>query len=139
MSRELCIRSARDGVTLTLSNFVCEGADSMSDSFLVEVKAYDLRAEARASTFMAADLGQFFTSLANDWRGWQGERTWATLEGEFELTATSDPLGHVRLAYFIRPPHTGFNWELRGVLELEAGQLESLSLDAQAAWNSNAS
>lgn len=139
MSRKLCIRSARDGVTLTLSNFVYEGEDSKSDSFLVEVKAYDLRAEARASTFMAADLGQFFTSLANDWRGGQDERTWTTLEGEFELTATSDALGHVRLAYFIRPPHTGFNWELRGVLELEAGQLESLALDAQAAWNSNAS
>jgi hypothetical protein len=88
---------------------------------------------------MTADLGEFFTSLAKDWKGWQGERTWATLEDEFQLTASSDSLGHVRLAYRIRPPHTGFNWELRGALELEAGQLESLALQAAEAWNLHAS
>ena len=81
MPRELVLKSSRDGVTLTLSNFVPETGSPMSESFLVEIKAYDLRAEARASSFMAADLGVFFKSLADDWRGWKGERRWSTLEG----------------------------------------------------------
>lgn len=126
MSRELCIRSARDGVTLTLSNFVYEGEDSMSDSFLVEVKAYDLRAEARASTFMAADLGQFFTSLAKDWKGWRGERTWATLEGEFELTATTDPLGNRKASHWMLKPR-GIQMRLNQLIDTDTQRYKAAS------------
>jgi len=71
MSREVCIVSARDGLSLTFSNFVSEDASHISESFLVEVKAYDMRAEARASTYMANDLGAFFQSIATEWKGWE--------------------------------------------------------------------
>ena len=138
MTREVSIRSSRDGVTITLSNFVPEDSSHISESFLVEIRCYGLRGEARASSYMAPDLGEFFTSLANDWKGWNGERTWATLEGEFQLVASADSLGHVRLGFFVRPPDTGFNWELRGALEIEAGQLEALSKEVNAAWSQDA-
>ena len=135
MLREASIVSARDGLSLILSNFVSEDQSHIAESFLIEVKAYDVRAEARASTFMAEDLGKFFQSMADDWRGWKGPRSWGTLENEFELTATSDRLGHVRLEFVLRKPHTGFQWELRGALELEAGQLDRIAQDVQLAWN----
>lgn len=135
MSREVCIVSARDGMSLTLSNFVSEDASHISESFLVEVKAYGMRAESRASTYMANDLGAFFQSIAIEWKGWKGEKLWSTLENELELKATSDSLGHVRLEFVLRKPHTGFNWEVRAALELEAGQLDGIAQDVQLAWN----
>jgi len=138
MSREVVIRSSRDGVTLTLSNFVPENGSPTSESFLVEVRGYDIRSEARASSFMAPDLGEFFASMASEWRGWTGEKTWATLDRELELTATADSLGHIRLAFFLRPADTGFNWELRGALELGAGQLEAIAHDVKAAFGQDA-
>jgi hypothetical protein len=138
MAREVVIRSSRDGVTLTLSNFVPENGSPTSESFLVEIKSYDVRSEARASTFMTPDLGEFFASMANEWRGWSGEKTWATLEGEFELAATADSLGHVRLGFFLRPANTGFNWELRGALEREAGQLLTIAHEVRSALGQDA-
>jgi Family of unknown function (DUF6228) len=134
MTREFSIRSSRDGVTLTLSNFVIEDPSEVSYSFLVEVKNYEIRAEARSSSYMAPNFGDFFSSLAKDWKGWDGERSWATLEGEFELAATSDRLGHIQLRFFLRPAYTGLHWELRGALELEAGQLDSIAQEAREVW-----
>jgi hypothetical protein len=135
MPREASIVSARDGLRLTLSNFVSEDQSHISESFLIEVKAYDVRAEARASTYMAEDLGKFFQSIADDWKGWKGSKSWSTLESELELAATSDSLGHVRLEFVLRKPHNGFQWELRGALELEAGQLDRIAQDVRLAWN----
>ena len=128
------IRSARDGVILTLANFVSEDSSALSESFLVSVQNHELRAEARASSFMAASLGKYFRDIAEHWRGWKGEKSWATLEGEFGFSATADNTGHVRLSYFLRPPYTGFQWELRGALELEAGQLDAIAAGVELAW-----
>ena len=134
MTREVCIRSSRDGATMTLSNFVPEDGSHISESFLVEIKCHGLRAEARASSYMAADLGEFFASMAKDWNGWSGQRSWGTLEGEFQLTASADSLGHISLGYVLRPQNTDFSWELKGTLELESGQLEAISQEVKSAW-----
>jgi len=127
MTEPVEIRSARDGLKLTLSDLVEQNGSSLSDSFVVTIQSYEVRAEARASSFMAADLGDYFQDIADNWRGWSGEKKWATLENEFELAATADNLGHVRLEFFLRSPYTGYQWELRGALELEAGQLDSIA------------
>ncbi len=135
MSRTAEIRSTRDGLVLTLSNFVQEDSSALSDSFLVSLKNHEIRAETRASSFLAPSLGAYFQDIAANWRGWKGEKKWGTLEGEFELTATSDSTGHVKLAVFLRAPHTGFHWELRSALELEAGQLDAIAYEVAAAWS----
>ena len=134
MSHCLGIRSARDGTLLELSRFVGRGSSANAESFFVVVQRQDVRAEAEVSAFMAPHLGEYFQTLATSWSGWQGRRVWSSLEGEFTLSATCDSTGHVTLAYFLRPPHTGFHWELRGALELEAGQLAAIAQEANAAW-----
>jgi hypothetical protein len=123
---------------LKLSNFVLEDDSPTADSFLVEVNGHEIHAQTRVSSFMAADLGNFFADLARNWKGWEGAKVWSTLEGDFQLSAASDSVGHVRLAYSLRPADTGFNWELRGALEVEAGQLEHLAIEAARAWNRDA-
>lgn len=47
-------------------------------------------------------LPEFATSLAADWRGWEGARGWRSLYDELELDARHDGRGHVRLGVF---PH----------------------------------
>ena len=105
-------------MSLTLSNFVSEDKSFLSESFLVTVKNYEIQAETRASSYRAASLTEFFRDIAENWRGWQGEKRWTTLEGELEFTATADKTGHVRLGFSLRPTYTGFQWLLRGALEL---------------------
>lgn len=41
------------------------------------------------------DLVAFLNALASDWRGWEGERFYESLEHDLRLTATQD--GHVHL------------------------------------------
>ena len=119
---------------MTLSNFVSEDSSALSESFLVTIQSHELRVETRASSFMAPSLSEYFRDIAEHWRGWKGEKRWATLEEEFSLTATADNLGHVRLGYLLRSPYTGFHWGLNGALELEAGQLDALASEVQLVW-----
>jgi len=134
MLRTIEIRSVHDGTVLALSNFVAEDDSAISESFLVSVQNHQLKAEARASSYFAPDLAKYFDLMAKEWQGWEGERNWASLEGEFELKASMDKMGHVTLKYFLRPPHTGFHWELKGAIEIEAGQLESIAKEVRRAW-----
>jgi len=79
---------------------------------------------------MATGLAELFQHFADNWRGWQGNKTWASLEGEISITATSDHLGHVFLAVRLRegtPPR----WTLDAHLVLEAGMFPKLAADAR--------
>ena len=67
-------------------------------------------------------LGVFFRRLSDDWRGWDDERTWASIEGAFDLAATHDGLGHVALRVRIRSCQHDDEWTVSGVLLLDAGQ-----------------
>lgn len=58
-----------------------------------------LEARSRVSPNYAVgfdDLIAFFRQLAADWRGWDGERTYESIDHDLRLTATHD--GYVRLA-----------------------------------------
>ena len=73
---------------------------------------------------------ELFEKMANEWQGWKGEKDWGSLEGEFDLSATSDSKGHITLVASIRsgyiPPCS------KTVIELilEAGQLEMIKKHA---------
>jgi hypothetical protein len=68
-------------------------------------------------------LGVFFRRLSDDWRGWKGERTWASIEGAFDLAATHDGLGHVALRVRIRSGLYDDDWTVTGFVWLDAGPL----------------
>jgi hypothetical protein len=44
---------------------------------------------------LATTLSGFVASLANDWQGWDGVRTWQSLERELTIDARHDGRGHV--------------------------------------------
>jgi hypothetical protein len=76
-----------------------------------------------------ADLGTtlsgFVEGLAADWRGWDGVRTWRSMERELCLDARHDGLGHVSLGVTLRasvPNWDDTAWTARTVFLLEAGE-----------------
>jgi len=66
-----------------------------------------------------ADLLHFFERLAKDWRGWRGERSFSSLEGDLRLVATHDG-GHVQLQVTVVDWVEG--WTSRAPVRLEPGE-----------------
>ena len=78
-------------------------------------------------------VGDLFAEIATDWRGWEGKRTWSSLEGEIQLSATHDGLGTVALAVEIRSDvhvDAGYLWSANGVLFLDGAHLIGLARQA---------
>jgi hypothetical protein len=75
-------------------------------------------------------LDGFWRELARDWRGWEGTRSWRSLEGDLELSATSDRLGHVELEVRLDEGFP-FQWRVCGMIALEVGQLDGIAAAAQ--------
>lgn len=75
------------------------------------------------------DLVRFFEDLAENWKGFNGEKEWSSLEGEFSLTCTSDSLGHFVLnATISNNEDTRY---ARKTIFIESGQLEKIALEAK--------
>jgi hypothetical protein len=66
------------------------------------------------------ELAVFFEALADSWWGWEGERSFCSLEGEFEITARHD--GHVRLAIRLRRVDGPGLWTLHADVTVDPGE-----------------
>jgi Family of unknown function (DUF6228) len=76
----------------------------------------------------ASRLTEFFAELAESWwRGWDGEKTYESLEGHLCLVATRDAAGHVQLRVSLRDKMDGPDLRVAATLVVEAGQLETLA------------
>jgi Family of unknown function (DUF6228) len=119
------------------------------------------RISIRAGTMLSASVAvglhqrfeKFFSEMARDWRGWDGERTFTArspgaLADSFRLGASADGRGHVRLIAEVGQPwlpeketaeyetHVGLSdpdeggtWAASVGLVLEAGQLDDYAAD----------
>lgn len=100
-----------------------------------EIRADGLTAQTTVTLDSGGDrdLAGFFGTLARDWKGWEGERRWAALEGEMAIEAWHDRRAHVVIAVTVRRPqltHAKDAWSDRVVFTLEAGeQLTSVARD----------
>lgn len=98
------------------------------ESFVVRIEEPGLSAAARIeNSGVIQGPETFFQDIAQNWRGWEGEKTWYALEGELELTATSDSLGHITIHVQLRPTAGPEGWRVISYAYAEAGQLDSLS------------
>lgn len=69
------------------------------------------------------DLVEFFTELERSWRGWDGDRSWCSLESELLITAHHTG-SHVVLRVELRhmASHGGGQWTAHLDLSLDAGE-----------------
>ncbi len=72
----------------------------------------------------AAGLVDLFKTMVDQWRGWKGALTWASLEGEFAISATADSLGHVTLRLKFQEMQGPSPWSAEADLILEPMQVE---------------
>ena len=70
-------------------------------------------------------LARYFDQLAQDWRGWDGERAWESLEHDLSLIATHDGRGTVRLRVLLRTDTLDARgegwWRAEASLSIDAG------------------
>jgi hypothetical protein len=65
-------------------------------------------------------LATFFADLADQWRGWQGERVFESIEGDLRIQATHD--GHVNLRVTLWESTVPDGWKVQAEVGLDAGE-----------------
>jgi hypothetical protein len=102
------------------------------DFIAVTVTGANLSASAEVAHIGGGDgLNSYWADLAQSWRGWTGEKTWRSLEGDLAFSATSDRTGPVTLKVTLAYG-APWRWQTQAVLAIEAGQLDGLAAAALA-------
>jgi hypothetical protein len=105
--------------------FRLEGHGPHETKFVVLLETPWLRCRAPATTYVSGPPVGLFRDIAENWRGWEGEKGWSDLEGRVKLRATCDATGHVTITVVIVGP----NYRDRAEADVifDAGSLEAMS------------
>jgi hypothetical protein len=118
---ELVIKSADSSASLIFS-------DIEGDYFTAKFHSPELTVTKRVWGYTDCKLlVNLFEYLAQEWKGWDGEKDWASLEGEFSVSCSSDKKGHVHLKLRFRQYEGREPWIAEPSLNLEAGMLEGVA------------
>jgi hypothetical protein len=99
-----------------------------SEYYQVILKAQDLTASAKVYAFEPhGALVQYFADLAAHWKGWDGEKKWSSLEGEFTLSCKSNGHGHVEMKVMLKSGLYEDDWSVQIMMNVDAGQLEEIA------------
>lgn len=113
---------------------VQHGTNGVPFSMLVAVELGGLTAGREVASHYVSgfdDLVLFFVDLAENWRGWDGERTYESMEHDFLLVARHTG-SHVKLSFTLQDPSFPEEWCVRGTVTLDAGEeLSRASEDIQ--------
>jgi hypothetical protein len=125
------IRSNEAGAFLNVERDPKRGphADDLEDGYWnVSLSCGALQASLRFYEIRLGGLTEYFEALANDWRGWGGERRWESLEGDVALIAVHDGHGTIRLRANLRTEaFSQHRWNASAELLLDAGGLDQLA------------
>ena len=120
------VRCVTSGATLTLS---VEPGDSFF--FFVALSHPTLSCVARAWSYRPESIPELFRFMAEHWRGWEGVRSAASLEGEVLLEARSSPAGAITVTLTLENRVSGLNeppaWRITYPLTIEPGSLDGLA------------
>jgi hypothetical protein len=100
-------------VHLLLSEPLRPYDDDPTLDFLVRARGQWVSVETSVRTWGGDGLDSFLSSLAEDFRGWEGARTWHSLEHDLTISAEHHSGGHVHLTWGIhdRPPFEEWHFE----------------------------
>lgn len=90
-------------------------------TFAVEIRASGLSCDEAVASLGGDGLDSFFASLAEDWKGWDGTRTWHALEQGMSIEATH--VGNrVELLFIVRGDYQPNSWQLRFPIRVAPGE-----------------
>lgn len=131
----MVIKCCRTDCELQFSEREGLGQSAGKKYFRVTIKSKQLSSFTDVYIFdpYVSHLVSFFEDLAKNWKGFEGEKTWSSLEGEFSLICTSDNTGHFELEATITKIYDTMC--ARKSIYIESGQLEDISLKAKDFFN----
>lgn len=98
------------------------------DYFLITYESSAVKIHKRVWGYTDCEfLVNLFEFIAKEWKGWKGTQEWASIEGEFSISATCDNLGHVMLAITIKEHDGPERWNSEVSLGIDAGQTEIIA------------
>src|SRR5688572_28385461 len=102
-----------------------------TEFYRVTLRENEFEASIRVYAFDPTEDGlpKFFASLGRDWKGWDGERRWSSLEGEFELRCEHDSTGHVITTATIRSNRYGHGWMGEIRFDIAGGKLDKIAAE----------
>jgi len=112
--------------------------DLHGEQFTVELRGHGLQVSRDVSTYTdSTGLVAFFDKLASYERPWDGSPKWASLEGEFIISASCSKLGEVLFSFEISG-HIGTpeQWHTSFSLTSELGQLPKIAKGARSFFQS---
>lgn len=121
------IKSSEGSARLTLSEPETVRGGDPPGYFTATVSDTDLRAVSRVYAYGAASIADLFEGLARDWRGWEGERSGGSIEGDLLLDCTSDRLGHTFVRVTLIAGSYDHDWRAEISIRLDAAQLGGLA------------
>ena len=133
----MIIKSSENGSELEFSEKESLLRRAGQEYFLVSLRNNNLSASTKVyiSDPYDAHLTLFFMELAKDWRGFDGEKVWNSLEGEFGLICMADRLGHFAIEATIRDAFD--TWRVKNTIFVEAGQLAKIADDVKKFFDSS--
>lgn len=129
-SSVLSIRSTSSHRELILSQH-------RDEYFRVELKGFEVSAATSVWAYTDANgLNRFFQELASFSKPWQGQRSWASIEQDFSLSATCTSLGSVTFWVELRGLQGApEEWRIEAGLVTDFGQLEQIAKNAEVFFN----
>nr|WP_246247485.1 DUF6228 family protein [Cellulomonas septica] len=98
------------------------GPDDVVLDLVVRLEAAHLSAETLVRTLEGSGLPEFLAGLAADFAGWDGARTWRSLDGDLTVSATFGSGGHVTLTWGLHHADVlGGRWRAAADTTVEAG------------------
>lgn len=120
------LKSPKDGSIL---KFTVEDRDFDAVRFKVSVKTPWFTGYASASTYINGSPSPLFDAMAESWKGWEGQKTWADIDRQVMITGESDSTGHISLTVELWSPD--YHSKLRTAIVYEAGQLERMAREVR--------
>lgn len=128
---EFILRSEKETMLSFHSRLI--NGDGWVERYFVSASARDFSASIEVENPpYSTSPEDLFAQFAENWRGWKGKKEWRSIEGELNLAATTDSLGHITLTAELNP--NGYNpcWSGTLTLVLNAGSLEEIANHAKA-------
>lgn len=127
MTDRVEIKSSEGPACLTLSEPQKDSGESPIVYFAASVRDTNLRAVSRVYAYGAENIASLFEDVARNWRGWEGEKSGGSIEGDLSLTCESDLLGHTFVRVTLASGPYDHNWRVEVTIRLDAAQLDGVA------------
>jgi hypothetical protein len=126
MVEEVIIKSSRSAGELRFSEPKPPSSSHVVEYCRITLKGRDI-ATCSARVYDPAGVAALFDDMATDWRGWEGEQQWSSVEDDFTLSCETDARGVVAMTATLKGPYHEGEWCVQAVIHVGASRLEELA------------